>query len=159
MKIILRAIVVAYACLAFSPLFAEQIRDYYAEPGLHPFKGSINQHFNEHIDPFGGTLQLSYLDLKIPGNGGMDINVYRTYTSRQNWAGEENVAGVGWTMHMGRVVVTYANRLKICSQNTYNVSALNNPSLELPDGRRELLFLYVDQTKAELITKSLEGTL
>ena len=76
-------------CLVFAVSFlsvttqAEQFRDYYAEPGLHPFKGSINQHFNEHIDPFGGTLQLSNLDLKIPGNGGMDTNVRKSRL--RNW--------------------------------------------------------------------------
>jgi hypothetical protein len=25
---------------------AEEIRDYYSEPGLNPFKDAINQHFN-----------------------------------------------------------------------------------------------------------------
>ena len=31
-------------------LSAEEIRDYYAEAGLNPFKGTVNQHFNEHVD-------------------------------------------------------------------------------------------------------------
>lgn len=46
------------------------IRDYYEEPGLNPFKETINQNFGEHIDPFSGQLQLSYTDLVVPGNGG-----------------------------------------------------------------------------------------
>ena len=33
-----------------SSVSAEAIRDYYAEPGLNPFKGTVNQHFNEHVD-------------------------------------------------------------------------------------------------------------
>ena len=31
-------------------LSAEEIRDYYAEAGLNPFKGTVNQHFNKHVD-------------------------------------------------------------------------------------------------------------
>ncbi len=52
---------IAFACVfvfAFSIGRAEEVRDYYAEPGLNPFKDSINQHFNEHVDPFSGTLKL-----------------------------------------------------------------------------------------------------
>src|SRR5436305_14318213 len=44
---------------------AEEIRDYYAEPGLNPFKETIDQNFHEHIDPFSGTLQLKYTDLIV----------------------------------------------------------------------------------------------
>lgn len=60
---------------------AEEIRDYYSEPGLNPFKDTLNQSLNEHIDPFSGTLQLKYTDITVPGNGGMDINVNRVYVS------------------------------------------------------------------------------
>lgn len=35
------------------------IRDYYEEPGLNPFKETVNQNFGEHIDPFSGQLQLT----------------------------------------------------------------------------------------------------
>ena len=47
---------------------ADQIRDYYAEPGLNPFKDSYGQTINENISPFNGTLQLEYTDLIVPGN-------------------------------------------------------------------------------------------
>ena len=82
---------------------AEEIRDYYAEPGLNPFKETVNQNFHEHIDPFSGTLQLKYTDLIVPGNGGMDIGIHRVYTSLQEWElGVRRASGVGWTMHFGR---------------------------------------------------------
>jgi hypothetical protein len=45
------------------PVSAEEIRDYYAEPGLNPFEDTASQHFNEHVAPFSGTLQLKYVDL------------------------------------------------------------------------------------------------
>lgn len=132
----------------------EQFRDYYAEPGLHPFKDSINQHFNEHIDPFGGTLQLSYIDLKIPGNGGLDINIYRTYTSRQENLGVHTTTGVGWEIHQGRIVVAFINEAKMCDQIGYQSISTDNPSLELPDGSRHTLFYYKDQAEAYLVTKN-----
>ena len=154
MKNILRVLAILYTCFVFSSVFADQFRDYYAEPGLHPFKDSLNQHFNEHIDPFGGTLQLSYIDLKVPGNGGLDINIYRTYTSLQEKVGPRTVSGVGWTMHQGRILVDASNATKICSQGLWSVDANDNPSLELPDGSRETLFYYVDQNIAYLMTKN-----
>ncbi len=132
---------------------AEQFRDYYAEPGINPFKETLNQSFNESIDPFGGTLQLSYVDLLIPGNGGLDIQVNRTYTSLQESVGPRTVTGVGWSMHFGRIVVADSNKDKICTQaSLWNVSVRDNPSLELPDGRREILVVSLDGNY--LITKS-----
>ncbi len=36
--------------LGAQPQAQEVIRDYYAEPGLNPFKETLNQSINEHID-------------------------------------------------------------------------------------------------------------
>ena len=71
------------AVIGLQPALCEEIRDYYSEPGINPFKETLNQNFNEHIDPFSGTLQLKYTDLTVPGNGGMDININRVYVSVQ----------------------------------------------------------------------------
>jgi hypothetical protein len=99
---------------------AEEIRDYYAEPGLNPFKETVNQDFHEHIDPFSGTLQLKYTDLIVPGNGGMDIRIHRVYTSLQEWElGVRRATGVGWTMHFGRIVVPQAHVDKICNPSSW----------------------------------------
>jgi YD repeat-containing protein len=133
---------------------AEEIRDYYAEPGLNPFKETVNQNFHEHIDPFSGTLQLKYTDLIVPGNGGMDIHIHRVYTSLQEWElGVRRAMGVGWTMHFGRIVVPQAHVDKICNQSIWSVSVRDNPSLELPDGSRELLVLSTEGINT-LVTKS-----
>src|SRR5579862_81938 len=90
---------------------AETPRDYYAEPGLNPFKQGMGQDFSEDIDPFGGTVRLHYTDLFIPGNGGLNISVQRVYHSLQDLVeyGERTIElsspmGLGWTMHFGRIV-------------------------------------------------------
>jgi YD repeat-containing protein len=123
------------------PAQGEEIRDFYSEPGLNPFKETINQENNEHIDPFSGTLQHKHVDLFIPGNGGMDIKITRVYTSLQERLGVRTVTGAGWTMHFGRLVVPTLHKDKLCAQNTYNARTEDNPSIELPDGGRELLML------------------
>ncbi len=133
-------------------LWAEEIRDFYDEPGLHPFKENISS-LNESIDPFSGKLQLSHVDLRIPGNGGMDIAVTRYYLSpseRFEWT--SGAMGVGWTMHFGRLVVPSGHADKVCAQTLFSVSTLDNPSFERPDGSRELLVLADDGT-GELVSK------
>lgn len=128
------------------------IRDYYEEPGLNPFKDTVNQNFGEHIDPFSGQLQLSYTDILVPGNGGFDLRVQRVYNNPQDAALPYSPYGYGWTMHFGRIAVDQQNNTKICNQNLWSVDVLDNPSLELPDGGRQLLVL-ADQHSPELITK------
>ena len=157
MKIILRVFTVVYTCVAFSSVFAEQIRDYYAEPGINPFKDSLNQNFHEYIDPFGGMLQHKYIDLKIPGAGGLDINITRTYSSQQERLGIRGVNGVGWSMHFGRVLVSASTNQdainRMCQgQGTNQIDSTDNPSLEFPDGSRELLLIATSGTY--LISKS-----
>ncbi len=133
----------------------EEIRDYYSEPGLNPFKDALNQSLNEHIDPFSGTLQLKYTDISVPGNGGMDININRVYVSLQETSLPLlGINGVGWTMHFGRIVTPQRNADKICSQRLFAVSTNDNPSLELPDGGRELLVLNSISNDGSLITRS-----
>ena len=138
---------------------AEELRDYYSEPGLNPFQDSINQHQSEHIDPFGGTLQLKYTDLVIPGNGGMDIRINRSYVSLQEKLGIRRTSGVGWTMHFGRVsvdAVTGTDAIaKICQSATSDpFTSSDNPSIEFADGGRELLVRDLNAQNNFLITKT-----
>jgi YD repeat-containing protein len=114
----------------------QPVPDYYKEPGLSPNRDYINQQANEHIDPFNGKLQLHYVDLFIPGNGGLDIKVQRSYTSLGETLAEPTGVGVGWTMHFGRVLRVAP--VDICASNT---AAQNAPVLELPDGSRQILYL------------------
>lgn len=59
----------------------EVIPDFYKEPGIQPNRDFVNKSHNENIDPFTGSLQRHYVDLRIPGNGGFDLNIIRSYNS------------------------------------------------------------------------------
>jgi len=149
------SILIIFFLFFSSPILSEEIRDYYAEPGLHPFKDSLSD-LNESIDPFSGTLQHKYVDMLIPGNGGLDIAINRVYTSLQDSTTYDyrNYTGLGWTMHMGRIVVPTTRFTRICSQQSFSVSTKDNPSIEFPDGGRELLVLKDINVDETLITKS-----
>lgn len=117
----------------------EVIPDFYRDPGLNPNRSYVNQSFNEHIDPFTGSLQQHYVDLHIPGNGGFDLKVVRSYNSASieplNPGTYESLTGLGWTIHFGRVL---KKNNAICS-NTNALTVSDNPVLELPDGSRQML--------------------
>lgn len=129
-----------FLLLPFRLLAQEVIPDFYREPGLNPNRSYVNQSFNEHIDPFSGVLQQHYVDLHIPGNGGFDLKVIRSYNSAAvdplNPVAYESLAGVGWTVHFGRILKN--KNTSVCS-NTNPQTVLDNPVLELPDGSRQLL--------------------
>lgn len=115
------------------------IPDFYRDPGLNPNRSYVNQSFNEHIDPFTGALQQHYVDLHIPGNGGFDLKVVRSYNSviiePLNPNLYDSVVALGWTMHFGRVL---KGSTDICS-NGLALNMLENPALEMPDGSRQVL--------------------
>ena len=76
------------------------IKDYYDAPGIYPTRDYVNQHFGEHIDPFSGRLQLQYVDIFIPGNGGFDLRIQRSYSNVNDLAGPPPYSplGAGWTL-------------------------------------------------------------
>lgn len=125
--------------IAFSQ---EVIPDLYKDPGLSPNRDYINQNVSENIDPFSGSLQRQYVDLQIPGNGGFDLKVIRSYNSSTveplNPAAYDSSsgAGVGWAIHFGRVL---KNKEKTICNNKNALTVVDNPVLELPDGSRQLL--------------------
>jgi hypothetical protein len=105
----------------------EVIPDFYRDPGLNPNRSYVNQSFNEHIDPFTGSLQQHYVDLHIPGNGGFDLKVVRSYNSASvdpffpsDYASR---SGVGWEIHFGRVLKSDNS---ICFNGNVT-GALDNP--------------------------------
>jgi len=111
----LNRIVIGYALLVFSTFsFANnEIPDFYQEPGVNPQREySVGLNGTEYIDPFTGILRLSYKDIIIPGNGGLDIEIVRTYhTSKQRsdivgykpYINGRTTTGLGWDIHFGRV--------------------------------------------------------
>lgn len=70
--------------------------DFYKEPGLNPFRDNISANEVEHIDPFSGSLNLSHVDLVLPGNGGMDIVIQRTYTSNVYQTNPSQTSSAPW---------------------------------------------------------------
>ena len=86
------------------------------------------------------------MDVHVPGNGGFDIQVARSYNSSNadlNSPGgfsslQGTLAGVGWTVHFGRVLKKTTNSANLCS-NLNALTVADNPTLELPDGSRQML--------------------
>ena len=147
--------------------------DFYSEPGFHQWRDEVST-VNESIDPFSGSLRLSYVDMVVPGNGGLDIVVRRTYSSNI-WLSRPNPwsiaptptvllprtpTGVGWTIHFGRVVRNERDPSEgpdfgICAK--YNSepgdTTLNNGVLELPDGSQATLAVSATEV-ADFITQN-----
>ena len=123
----------------------EPIPSYYEEPGISKTRDYINQHDAEHIDPFTGKLQYHFVDAFIPGNGGLDLKVQRSYNSINDTftvppaSLEETAVGLGWTMHFGRVLKR-ATALLCDNINTPSKNAV----LEMSDGSRRVLYLALD---------------
>lgn len=138
MRIARIAFLLISACMSMSGA-AQVVPDYYEEPGLNPMREQVAQNAVEYVDPFSGTLILRYVDMTVPGNGGMDIKVQRTYTTVQydrlytSW--QRSPTGLGWSIHFGRVLNSNAF---VCS-NT-NINLTDNPVLELPDGSRQIFY-------------------
>ncbi len=120
------------------------IPDHFQQRGMNSGKAYENQAPNEIIDPFSGRLQYHFTDLEIPGAGGMNLAIRRSYNSiddpfatQATWESfEYSPVGLGWTMHMGRVL--RAAGKAICSTN-WSISSAN-PVLEMPDGNRRVLY-------------------
>lgn len=120
--------------IVFSNLSFANMPDYYSEPGLNPFRDNNNQQEYENVDPFTGKLQLHHTDAFIPGNGGLDLKVIRSYTSMNHPAG--SVWSDSWSMHFGYVFRKGTNA--ICTIGL-QISNTNNPVLVLPDGQSQVL--------------------
>lgn len=141
-----RLLVAACLSVGFQHAMAQEVAPKaYSEPGINPNKDYINQHPTEYIEPFNGALQQHFVDLFLPGNGGLDLKVIRSYNSsavdQSAPAMYKSLAGLGWTVHFGRVLKPFnqANPFNpVCTDgSTGDVSY--NPALELPDGSRQLL--------------------
>ncbi|MGP1693676.1 MAG: hypothetical protein ACTS6O_14355, partial [Giesbergeria sp.] len=78
----LRSMFLCLFVMAYGAAGAQEvIPDFYREPGLQANRNYINQSNHEDIDPFTGSLQHHYVDLHIPGNGGLDLKIIRSYNS------------------------------------------------------------------------------
>jgi hypothetical protein len=115
--------------------------------GFSPNRPSASQLPFEHIDPMTGNVLLTFTDLSLPGNAGFDLNIQRTYNSKmlEGWGiqeefEEDSWAGLGWSLHMGRVLNPG--------------SSTPGPTIELPDGgRRQLFQLQGDPSGTTYVTR------
>lgn len=132
--LISRVLVLCICLIAGKEVAAAGMPDFYAEPGLNPNR-SLNQSTDfDAVDPFTGKLQLHHTDIFIPGNGGMDLEVSRHYTSGNivDWG----FGYSGWTMGFGYVEVQTLH--PVCTSIHY-VSNRYNPVLVLSDGSHHIL--------------------
>ena len=126
-------IVLSIFLLFPSLLFAFTNDDIYDAPGLDTHRETLSSIPEEHIDPFTGGLTLSHVDFRLPGNGGLDLVIQRTFNSKNvctGWTcvgnscrcskGENTWLGYGWTLHFGKL---------------YRSTNVNIPHvIEMPDG-------------------------
>ena len=85
-------------------LFAHADDDQSADPGQITFRSQISNLDFEQIDPYTGTLSLTHKDVSIPGNGGLDMEIYRTY--RTDRTVDYTVLGSRWDTHFGRIRIS-----------------------------------------------------
>lgn len=130
---------------AYSILYAEDA--FYDSAGFNPNHGAFSMVPYENIDTFTGGVTLTTIDAKLPGNGGLDLVIQRTFNSKnvcKTWGvngacgtlGENSWMGLGWTLHFGRIVDAYGT----------------NPVIEMPDGSQHKTFRYKNDT-SKLITR------
>ena len=129
-----------YLMLFSQQLFSAQLPDYYDEPGFSSVReatGLSFENFSESVDPFGGGLSHQYVDMLIPGQGGLDIEVRRTYQSIKRMPGapgivyppgSRSIVGLGWDIHFGRVLSGIT-----CTGTT-------SPVVEMSDGSQRQLY-------------------
>jgi hypothetical protein len=99
--------------------------------GIMQGHGSYSSLPEESVDLFTGNVTLRYLDYRLPGPNGLDVEIWRVYNSKilQDQSGgvkadHKSWVGIGWTMHMGRV-------------HNYDTTT---PIIEFPDGRWETTY-------------------
>ena len=73
------------------------------------------QRVQESVDPFTGNLNLLHTDVILPGNGGLDLKIQRSYNGRiwgrkdTSFPGlvainERSVMGLGWSFHSTQMI-------------------------------------------------------
>ena len=147
-------------CITIMPLTANFA---FAEFDTDPFydrRGRLGaptyDSISENIDPFSGNMLIVHSDLHLPGKGGLDLNLMRSYNSliygrRDNSfptfvaAYEKSTLGPGWSLHMG---ILRSPPCMTCVNYPAYMTWGNNPVFELPDGTKQIFYPAVsDVTK------------
>ena len=110
----------------------------YYEPGINPYREQISQDGLTSVDPYTGALKLQHVDLVLPGNGGLDIKIMRTYDSARvallgvgGWL--LSPIGNGWIFHFGSI-----SGYKVCDLSATTTVA--RPTVQMPDGDQFRLY-------------------
>lgn len=110
--------VVLIALLLSSHAVFTHADDSEVDPGQITFRTPISDTGFEQIDPYTGALTLLYKDVELPGNGGLDLEIFRRYRSNDpsfdNWISTDPYAasscqsalGIGWDIHFGRIKIS-----------------------------------------------------
>lgn len=123
----------------------------YEQKGFSGLRSMLVEAPSEAVDPYTGNLVIHHTDLRLPGVAGMDLVLQRVYNSKIHnryaaLAGRPRLpndvlldfaspVGLGWTMHLGRLVGAVAGPLP----NSY----LQSPRYyERSDGSHHLFFSY-----------------
>lgn len=140
-------------CLLYSPslVFADDpLRDPFYTQGVQKDAPPIDT-ILEQVDPFSGILTLAHTDIHLPGNGGLDLNLVRTYNS-MIWGrrdgtsfpglvarNERSHLGIGWSMHMGILRNPFGS-------GSIDRMSPNNPVFEMPDGSKHVFYKDINDT-------------
>lgn len=133
-----------FSCLANAEV--SDMPDYYDEPGSSSVR-SVDQGLQgDSVDPLGGQLTVQNIDLFIPGNGGLDLEIRRNYSLHnavrpgsfgQNTFNGYGPVGLGWDIHFGRIWSEEYLYPGAC--RSIFVATGRNPVLELADGSKQLM--------------------
>ncbi len=128
-----------FALLAFSTFLGPHnsfaFGENYDELGFKKNKTYLRFSPGEYVNIFSGNLLLTHTDLILPGNGGFNLKLQRTYNSKlfADFTNIDNPTisgltlgslGLGWDMHFGRI-------------SDYGLTVINDPNeffLQMPDG-------------------------
>lgn len=78
-----------YGVFLFVSLFSSSLLhaftngDIYDAPGLDPHRETISSIPQEHIDPLTGGLTLSFEDIRLPGNGRLDLVIQQFWPAQK----------------------------------------------------------------------------
>lgn len=141
MSIVKKTIVAALGVVALNQAVAMEMPGYYEEPGFNPNRAYQNGQGGETIEPFSGGVKFHNVDLVVPTNGELDIVVHRNYNNPRGEipdGSNETWAGVGWSVHFGRIIQPDGN---LCIAKTHQTSSARFPFFEMADGSVKKLYL------------------
>ncbi|AJD47637.1 YD repeat protein [Isoalcanivorax pacificus W11-5] len=131
------------------PLDVENLLpDFYSDPSLSASIGYFGDVAQVTVDKFSGKLVARAEDVVVPGNGGLDIILQRTYTSLDPGViPEYSYLGAGWSMHYGQIRITDPDRM--CSR-LWSTTMSGNPVYVAGDGSTRALAFVTLPVSADL---------